>query len=176
MPVLHRIALSLTCRLDTVDMYTKLQTLGNLTRANPQNHIDDIGCIAARCIVDPRTVNKFIQFDKRRLSQKDMFDLVEKFYPGRRFETVHVSSEDIIHGSKHGSETTSSAAGGHEPDRERHGINFCCWVDDRGVFGPYNDSTLNAGMSRPKRLIHAAAQCECRSPPCRILSVSPQSS
>jgi hypothetical protein len=29
-------------------MYTKLQTLGNLTRANPQNHIDDIGTIAAR--------------------------------------------------------------------------------------------------------------------------------
>ena len=132
-------------RLDTLGRYTKLQTLGNLTRANPQNHIEDIGTIAARCLVDARTVNKFIQFDKRRLSQKDMFDMVQQFYPGRRFETVHVSSEDIIHGSKHGSETTSSAAGGHEPDRERHGINFCCWVDERGVFAPYNDTTLNAG-------------------------------
>jgi hypothetical protein len=126
-------------------MYTKLQTLGNLTRANPQNHIEDIGTIAARCLVDPRTVNKFVQFDKRRLSQQDMFDMVHKFYPGRRFETVHVTSEEILHASKHGSETSSSAAGGHEPDRERHGINFCCWVDDRGVFGPYDDTTLNAG-------------------------------
>jgi hypothetical protein len=86
-----------------------------------------------------------VQFDKRRLSQQDMFDMVHKFYPGRRFDTVHVTSEEILHASKHGSETTSSAAGGHEPDRERHGINFCCWVDDRGVFGPYDDTTLNAG-------------------------------
>jgi len=54
-----------------------------------------------------------------------MFDMVHKFYPGRRFETVHVTSEvEILHASKHGSETTSSAAGGHEPDRERHGISF----------------------------------------------------
>jgi hypothetical protein len=98
-------------------------------------------------LVDPRTVNKFVQFDKRRLSQSDMFHMIEKFYPGRRFDTVHVTSEDIIHGSKHGSESTSSAAGGHEPDRERHGINFCCWVDDKGVFAPYDDNTLNAGAS-----------------------------
>jgi hypothetical protein len=78
-----------------------------------------------------------------------MFAMIDRFYPGRRFETVHVTSEEIIHGSKHGSESTSSAAGGHEPDRERHGINYCCWVDDKGVFGPYDENTLNAGEFEP---------------------------
>ena len=126
-------------------MYTKLQTLGDLTKANPQSHIEDIGTIAARCLVDARTLNKFVQFDKRRLSQNDFFEMVERLYPGRRFDRVHVTSEEIVHGKTHGSESASSAASGHEPDRERHGINFVCWVDDRGVFGPYNENTLNAG-------------------------------
>ena len=41
------------------------------------------------------------------------------------------------------SATSISAAGGHEPDNERHSINHAVWVNPRLAFAPEDEVTIS---------------------------------
>jgi hypothetical protein len=60
-------------------------------------------------------------------------------FPDREFTVNHVSSEEITRLKDDVSATGISAAGGHEPDNERHSINHAVWVNPRLAFAPYGD-------------------------------------
>lgn len=122
-----------------------LSTFGNLDKGKrcPMTHLDDIGALIAKCLLDDRAINKCIQFDYRRYSQNEMLSLLRQNFPGRDFQIDNNSDEFIIEQKEHGSDTAISAAGGHEADRERHGINYVLWVDEKETFAPYDDTTLN---------------------------------
>jgi hypothetical protein len=127
--------------------FEQITTFGDLDLLVTTHHIHDIGVIAAKAILDPRTRGKAVQVYHNRLSQREMITLLQNNWPDRRFPIKHISTESILHDMKHGSDEITAKAG-VETDRERAQINYVCYISGELTNIDYPD-TLNASDLYP---------------------------
>lgn len=132
--------------LPNLRFFEKITTFGNLDIPIYTHHIQDIGHIAARVVVDGRTANRCVQMDYNALSQKEMLALLKKHWPDYPFEYRHYSTEYILHMKEHATDEIT-AKKGTETDRERWGINYVCYV--AGKLAAFNDETLRTSELFP---------------------------
>jgi hypothetical protein len=92
-------------------------TFGDLDSPVTTDHIKGIGAIAAKAILDERTLGKAMQLYHNHLSQREMIALLQSNWPDRQFPISHNSTESILHDMKHGSDMVSVKAG-IETDRK----------------------------------------------------------
>jgi len=109
-------------------MWEKITTFGDIDVTLTTHDLHDIVTVAAMAITDDRTKNKAVQICANQLSQKEMINMLEEYWPGKLGEIEHVSSETIIDLKENSDPNKISAKGGFEPDRERHGINYVVYV------------------------------------------------
>jgi uncharacterized protein YbjT (DUF2867 family) len=114
--------------LPNLRLFKRITTFGNLDCTFPTHSLKDIGSICARAVIDPRTANKAVQMYANVVTQKQLLQMLNSFWPDYQFEFEHVSTETIMYLREHGDPVQVSAKGGAEPDRERHGINYATYV------------------------------------------------
>ncbi|MBN1847990.1 MAG: NmrA family NAD(P)-binding protein [Deltaproteobacteria bacterium] len=128
--------------------FHQITTFGNLDLLVTTHHIKDIGAIAAKAILDSRTLGKAVQLYHNRLSQRKMIELLKSNWPDRHFPIKHISIESILHDMKYGSDAVTAKAG-VETDRERAQINYVCYVTGE-VTNIDHPGTLNASDLYPE--------------------------
>ena len=122
--------------------FHQITTFGNLDLLVTTHHIQDIGIIAAKAILDKRTLGKAVQLYHNRLSQHEMITLLQNYWPDRLFPIKHISTESILHDMKYGSDAVTAKAG-VETDRERAQVNYVCYISGELTNIDHPD-TLNA--------------------------------
>ena len=127
--------------------FNEITTFGNLDLPITTHHINDIGVIAAKAILDERTEGKAVQLYHNRLTQQKMLDLLGESWPEHDFPVKHISTESILHDMKEGSDAITAKAG-METDRERAQINYVCYVSGE-LTNINNPKTLNASELYP---------------------------
>lgn len=132
--------------LPNLRFFDKITTFGNLELPIYTHHIEDIGIIAARAVVDDRTADKCVQMDYNALSQNRMLKLLKKFWRDHPFEYQHYSTEYILE-MKAKADDRITAKKGAETDRERWGINYVCYV--LGQLAAFTPLTLRASDLYP---------------------------
>lgn len=148
--------------LPNLRFFHEITTFGDLDLPLITHHIDDIGSIAAKVILDERTVGKAVQIYENRLTQKEMISLLEASWPDHDFEKKHISTDEILAMMENGSDEITSKAG-LETDRERGQINYVCYISGE-VTNIDEPNTLNASTLYPdfkyKTPAHALADSE----------------
>lgn len=129
--------------------FEQITTFGNTKLLIATHDIGDITAVAARAIVDSRTINKAVQLYYNVLTQEDAIAMFRKYWPNLEFEVKHVSTEEITYLKDHGDPNAVSAKAGAESDRERHGINYAIFVLGK-LTAPNAPNTLNANDLYPE--------------------------
>lgn len=109
-------------------MWDKITTFGDINIELATHDLEDIVTIAAMAITDDRTVNRAVQICANKITQARMIEELNKNWPGRIGDIVHVSKEEIVDKKVNSDPNTISAKGGFEPDQERYGINYVVYV------------------------------------------------
>lgn len=136
--------------------WNEITTFGDLDLPLVTHHISDIGKLAAKIILDPRTAGKAVQLYHNRLSQREMLGLLRTSWPDREFPTKHISTASILEDMKHGSDAVTAKAG-VETDRERAQINYVCYVSGE-VTNIDQADTLNASELYPDFVYQTPAE------------------
>lgn len=134
--------------LPNLRFFHQVTTFGDLDLPVTTHHINDIGAIAARAILDPRTVGKAVQMYHNRLTQRDMLTMLRAFWLDHDFPVRHVCTESILHDMKHASDHVTAKVG-VETDRERAQINYVCYITG-DVTNIDHPDTLNASVLYPE--------------------------
>lgn len=137
-------------------LWHQITTFGDLDLPLTTHHIDDIGVISARAIVDPRTIGKAVQLYANRLSQREMIALLKQSWPEKEFPVTHISRESILKDMKQGSDEITGKAG-VETDRERAQINYVCYLTGQ-VTNIGHPDTLNASELYPDFVYRTPAE------------------
>ncbi|MGJ8726658.1 MAG: NmrA family NAD(P)-binding protein [Roseibacillus sp.] len=133
--------------LPNLRFFHEVTTFGDLELPLTTHHIDDIGSIAAKVILDERTVGKAVQLYENRLTQREMISLLERSWPDHSFVRKHISTDEILSMMENGSDEITSKAG-LETDRERGQINYVCYISGE-VTNIDDPETLNASVLYP---------------------------
>lgn len=133
--------------LPNLRFFREITTFGKLDLPLVTHHIDDIGKVSAKIILDERTAGKAVQLYENRLTQHDMIKLLEESWPDHQFSKKHTSTETIMEMMEHGSTEITSKAG-LETDGERGEINYVCYISGE-VTNIGNPHTLNASKLYP---------------------------
>jgi uncharacterized protein YbjT (DUF2867 family) len=141
--------------LPNLRFFDQITTFGNLELPIYTHHIEDIGQIAARAVVDDRTANKCVQMDYNALTQNQMLDLLKTYWPDYPFVYQHYSTEYITE-MKETADNRITAKKGSETDKERWGINYVVYV--LGQLAAFNDVTLRATDLYPAHVCITPAQ------------------
>ncbi|WP_411846471.1 NmrA family NAD(P)-binding protein [Roseibacillus persicicus] len=132
--------------LPNLRFFEEVTTFGDLDLPIYTHQIEDIGRFAALALTDDRTLNRCVQMDFNHLTQREMLDLVGKFWPEEPLIYKHYSSPYIIKmKSEAGDEV--SAKKGAETDQERWGINYVIYV--AGKLAAFTDETLRGSELYP---------------------------
>ncbi|WP_058485380.1 NmrA family NAD(P)-binding protein [Defluviitalea phaphyphila] len=132
--------------LPNLRYFDEITTFGQMDLPIYTHDINDVGTIAARAITDDRTLNKCVQMDYNVLSQKDMLNLLHKYWPNAPFVYKHYSSAYIKYmKNNNGNEITAKK--GAETDKERWGINYVIYV--LGQLVAFTEDTLKASELWP---------------------------
>ncbi|MBK1854107.1 NmrA family NAD(P)-binding protein [Verrucomicrobiaceae bacterium 5K15] len=133
--------------LPNLRLFHQVTTFADLDQLLTTHHIDDIGVIAARAILDPRTTGKAVQLYTNRLSQREMLALLDQSWPDKDFPIKHVSRESILDDMKNATDEVTAKAG-VETDLERAQINYVCYITGAVTNIDY-PNTLNAAELYP---------------------------
>jgi len=137
--------------LPTFKYGLSLNTFGNLDAPVYTFHMQDIGNIVAKVVIDPRTENMYVQndFETGFFTQATAVAALSRNFPDVSFSTQHTSSADVLRlrdEAMASDPSKVSAAFGAEPDAERWGINYVVYVHGtlvvRGLDGQVETSTL----------------------------------
>lgn len=126
----------------------QITTFGDVDLKLTTHHIDDIGVLSAKIILDERTTGKAVQLYHNRLTQIEMIDLLKKNFPDDDLSVNHISTESILHDMKNGTDEVTGKAG-VETDLERAQINYVCYVSGE-VTNIENEETLNGSDLYPE--------------------------
>lgn len=129
--------------------FEQITTFGNTKLPIATHDIGDITAVAARAIVDSRTINKAVQLYYNVLTQEDAIVMLRKYWPDLELEVKHVYTEEITYLKDHGDPNVVSAKAGAESDQERHGINYAIFVLGK-LAAPNAPNTLNADDLYPE--------------------------
>lgn len=124
-------------------MWEKITTFGEVDLELATHDIRDITAIAARAVVDERTLNKAVQLSANKITQRRMIDLLRANWPDHVQDVEHISSQQIVWLRDNSDPVKISAKGGFEPDRERYGINYVVYVAGK-LFAEDREDTLLA--------------------------------
>ncbi len=113
--------------LPNLRFFHQVTTFGDRDLNVATHHVDDIGKVAAKAIIDPRTAGYAVQLYENVLNQHEMLEILRGHWPNHDFPVKHVSTESIEHDMIHGSDEITGKAG-VETDRERGQINYICYV------------------------------------------------
>ena len=148
--------------LPNLRLFDKITTFGDLSVSFATHDINDIAAVAARSVVDDRTINKAVQIYANVVMQTEVVDILRNCWPNHEFQYEHISPEEIAHRREHADPTTVSAKGGAESDRERAGINYTIWVLGR-LSAPEHENTLNASDLYPDYVYRKPVEVLCDS-------------
>jgi len=132
--------------LPNLRFFEEITTFGDLDIPIFTHEIGDIGRFAALALTDDRTLNRCVQMDYQKLTQREMLSLVEKYWPDYPFIFKHYSPA-YIKKMKDQASNDVSAKKGAETDQERWGINNVIYV--HGKLAAFTDETLKGSELFP---------------------------
>lgn len=141
--------------LPNLRFFEKITTFGDIDLPIYTHRVDDIGRFAALALSDERTLNRCVQMDFQKLSQKEMIKLLKAGFPDVDFEYQHYSSEFIID-AMNSADDSVSAKKGAETDKERWGINNAVYVE--GKLASFAKGTLRASELYPDFKLSQSAE------------------
>lgn len=122
--------------LPTLKWGPVINTFGDLAAKLGVLHMDDVGWLVAKACTDTRTLNHAVMFDWNLVSQAEALIIFSQAWPKVYFKTSHTPSGEILRlrdAAILDDPSKISAAGGHEPDADRWGINYVNLVLGRMV-------------------------------------------
>lgn len=132
--------------LPNLRFFEKITTFGNMSVSFPTHDINDIGKIAARAIIDERTINKAVQIYGNVVTQEELIEILQDKWPQHEFEYEHISTEKIIYEKDHAHPKKISAKAGAESDQERYGINYTIYVLGKMADNKHPDIVLSTEL------------------------------
>lgn len=133
--------------------WDEITLFGDLDAPLYTHDINDIGEVAARAVVDPRTANKAVQLDGNPTTQRKMLETLRRNFPDHpkvKAEPLHYSSEDILRLRAEAAADPErvSAKMGSESDLERWGINAAVYIEGK-LCSPDAPDTLRTTVLYP---------------------------
>eukprot|EP01029_Cantina_marsupialis_P029732 TRINITY_DN782092_c0_g1_i1.p1 TRINITY_DN782092_c0_g1~~TRINITY_DN782092_c0_g1_i1.p1 ORF type:complete len:308 (-),score=76.87 TRINITY_DN782092_c0_g1_i1:160-1083(-) len=123
-----------------------IMTCGNLDLEIYTHDIRDIGRVAAMAFTDDRTLNKCVQMDFCKMTQREMISTLKKCHPDHEFEVEHVPTEYIEKARLSGSDEVVTKQG-NETERERWGINYVVYC--LGKLAAFTEDTIRTSELYP---------------------------
>ena len=132
--------------LPNLRFFEEITTFGDIDIPIYTHAINDIGRIAALSLTDDRTLNRCVQMDYQKVTQREMLNVLNEAWPDYPFIFKHYSSAYI---TKMMGEAGAdvSAKQGAETDEERWGINNVIYV--LGKLAAFTDETVRTSELFP---------------------------